>query len=196
MNQIRLYVIIAAIIFGIIAEFLWRRKHKRKLFDISKAVKIGELLFESKSKEFEEFVHLFSGNKSEFSIQYESDFEDMGLTIADVTLLDLLAYFGDNKNEMLIIDWRGEENEGEIQAFCEEKLNRIITWSSVNKLRDQTETITLQKLFELINSDLKNIGYQLIFSNRSNDSYEIFVTTNSNFRTIQSIDKTLFVEKK
>lgn len=176
------------VIILIVSEVLWRRKNRFKKED---AIEIGKLLFDDKAAAFEEYVKLFASDKKQFNIRYSDTFEDTGLELEDLKFIDLITSFGIFENKILIIDWRGEENEGEIQKFCEEKIGRRITWTNVNRLLDKSRNNTDQ-LLKSINKDLNENNYQLVSMNRSNDSFELSAVSLENLMAIKKIKKDLF----
>jgi len=165
---------------------------KSSKFNLDIALKIGDLLFKDDSDEFRKYVNLFVNEKEKFKEKYESDFEEIGIEFNDIKLLDLVIQFGVDANKILIIDWRGEENDGEVQDFCEEILKCKIDWEEVNQFKVKERESDVLVLFEKINADLSQLGYTLIFSTNSNDSYEIGVTKIENFDKIKMIKKDLF----
>jgi hypothetical protein len=150
-------------------------------------------LFDDKAGGFQEYMNLFASDKKQFNIKYSDTFEDTGLELEDLKLIDLITSFGVFENKILIIDWRGEENEGEIQKFCEEKTGRKIEWNNVSRLLDKSRNNTDQ-LLKSINKDLNENNYQLVFMNRSNDSFELSAVTLENLMSIKKIKKDLFKE--
>jgi len=188
--NVKFIIIGIAIVVLFVSEFLWRKKSSK--FNLDIALKIGDLLFKDDSDEFRKYVNLFVNEKEKFKEKYESDFEEIGIEFNDIKLLDLVIQFGVDANKILIIDWRGEENDGEVQDFCEEILKCKIDWEEVNQFKVKERESDVLVLFEKINADLSQLGYTLIFSTNSNDSYEIGVTKIENFDKIKMIKKDLF----
>lgn len=179
--------IIVGIGLVIILEILWRKKHR---FDINKTIQIGKLLFESKRTRFEEYVNTYKTNKHNFKMIYVDDFSGID-DIKEMTSLDFILLFGDYADEILTIDWRGEENEGEIQKWCEEKLGHPVNWTQVENFRKEENNTSIESLIKTINSDLNQINYSLIVFDSANDSFELAVISNKNLKTIKELNKKL-----
>lgn len=189
--SMKLYMIVAGIIILILFEIIKRRKNK---FNEKQAKELGKLLFADKGAQFEKYVSLYANDKTAFKMTYGEVFDDWGIELKDIKLIDLIISFGEMEEKILIIDWRGEENEGEIQAFCEKILGRSIIWDSVKELKDASRN-NAHQLLENINKDLSKINHQLIFMNTSNDSYELTVVSKENLLAIKKNGKGLFRTK-
>lgn len=185
--EIKLYLTILLIIVVLAIEWLWRRKNA---FNQEEAVAIGKLLFEEHAADFEILVGWFVKDKKQFELLYGELFDDMGMAVKDIRLLDLLRAFGIEREKILVIDWRGEENEGEIQKFCEEQIGRSIAWTHVQQLENISRTNTAG-LFKAIQKDLIPNRYQLAFMDSGNDSYELMVLRMETFNAVQALNKKL-----
>jgi hypothetical protein len=108
-----------------------------------------------------------------------------------MSLLDFILLFGDHEDEILTIDWRGEENEGEIQKWCEEKLGYNVNWDKVKQLKAGNIKVSIEKLIQVINNDLNTINYNLIVFDSANDSFELAVISTENLNILVKLNKSL-----
>ena len=98
--------------------------------------------------------------------------------------IDVFYNFMDDKNQVLTIDWKGEENEGEIETFIESLNHEQIKWTKVNELRagqlkrKYSDDKFIIKLLRSIDIDLQNINTRLLFLNIDGDSY-VFTTVDT-----------------
>jgi len=185
--MVKLLIFIGGIILVIILEFLWRRKHGLNIY---KAEQIGKVLFESKQLRFEEYTKTYKTNKHNFDMIYGEDVSGVGKP-EKMSLLDFILLFGDHEDEILTIDWRGEENEEEIQSWCEEKLGYNVDWYLVKQLKAKSIKVSIEKLIQAINNDLNKINSNLIVFDSANDSFELAVISTENLNKLIMLDKHL-----
>ena len=84
-----------------------------------------------------------------------------------------------------------------IYSICGIVIIILIVFFSMKEKNKQTKISfeTAINISRLLFNDLKKNNYQLIFSNRFNDSYEIAVVTIDKFKKIQQLQPDLFKEK-
>ena len=152
-------------------------------FDIKQ---VGHLLFPDFKAEFENYITLYSENKKEFFKKYnEYQTED-----ADLTELNLIQSFGNMKDKLGFIDWKGEENELEIDEYIEGQVQKGIVWTNSNLLRKsisvdkQRDGKFIVKLFQAIDKDLQLINFRLVFLNMGWDAYIFLPVTQQTFDKI------------
>lgn len=184
--MIKLIIFIVAVILVIVFEFIWRRKHR---LDISKAEVIGALIFERKKQAFTEFVNLYKTNRHNFKMIYADEFS--GINIDKMTLVDFFILFGIGVDDVLVIDWRGEENDGEILEWCEQKAGKRIPWNEVSTLRRRYKKIEVEDLLKAINKDLNQDDLNLVTLKTTNDAYELLILSSQNLMELESIEKNL-----
>ena len=182
--SVKWVIVLAVAIIGLIAEVIWRRKNR---FSTKKALETGKLLFNN-FKEFKGYITLYSTDIEQFKLLYEDSFAEIGLNVEKAQLLDLLLDFGIERNEILSLDWRGEENEGETQEFIEQQIGTTITWNVTSKL---PESVEISQKLKAINQDLKAKGYRLIVFNTDSDAFEISAISNENFATLLALNNSL-----
>jgi hypothetical protein len=101
--------------------------------------------------------------------------------------IDLFQAFMVDKGQVINIDWSGEENEGEIEAFIESITQEKITWTKTNDLREKQKAKEdssdkfVMKLLKAIDADLKNINFRLLFLKTDGDSYSFTTVDNETF---------------
>src|SRR4051812_49326423 len=94
-----------------------KRKVKTSLLDP------GKWLFPNDATAWEAFYNSFVDNKKMFLSQNSSLLENYdNFDLNNLQPLEVLYIFGDAKGLIAMTDWRGEENEREV----EESLNKII----------------------------------------------------------------------
>ncbi|WP_143785980.1 DUF6630 family protein [Ohtaekwangia koreensis] len=142
-------------------------------------MQIGKLLFQDYLDEFESYFNLYLHEKEEFIRRYSvmllKNNEDAKLK--DISPLEVIYAFADNKGIVHITDWRGEENENEIQDFIDTRVLNKPSWTNVDTLRrgvdgekqrDDKFTIDLLKA---VDKDLLELNRKLIFFNLGWDAY-------------------------
>jgi hypothetical protein len=150
------------IILAFIGIFEWRQKIKQKQKD-------------------KDFLSIAKTIRPTFKTEIDSFFK----SFKDGTKpIDLFYNFMEDKNQVLTVDWRGEENEGEIETFIESLNQEQIEWTKVNELiegqlkRKVSDDKFIIKLFKSIDMDLQNINTRLLFLNIDGDSY-VFTTVDT-----------------
>lgn len=143
----------------------------------SQYLDLGKLLFKNYTNDFEIFynAYLKADNKN-------------------LRPIEALHEFADKKGLSLIIDWKGEENEGETQDFINSQIDETISWINTTKLREKnTEDAArdgkfIIRLFKAIDKDLKEINKKLLFFDLGTDSYIFAVTNTTTFKDITKIE--------
>jgi hypothetical protein len=104
--------------------------------------------------------------------------------------IDLFYNFMDDKNQVLTIDWKGEENEGEIETFIELLNQEQIKWTKVNELRTSqrkrkvSDDKFIIKLLKSVDMDLQNINTRLLFLNTDGDSYAFTTVDTGTYKKV------------
>ena len=185
------WLIYPLIILGLLGFIYWindeSKKELKNKKDTSQLFNIGLLIFQNHKEEFQTFYGIFQKDKKKFIT--ENDILDYDFNT--LKPIDVLYLFGESKNLVQIIDWRGEENEMEIEEFIEYNIiKKAITWSNSAKLRNNI-SIAKQRngkfiidLFKAINYDLKPINQKLLFFELGNDAYFF---TSVDFNTFDKI---------
>ncbi len=188
----RAWQIIVSIIL-IIASLVYLIRDKQKQGkDKSEFLQIGKLLFQDYLDEFESYFNLYLHEKEEFIRRYSvmllKNNEDAKLK--DISPLEVIYAFADNKGIVHITDWRGEENENENQEFIDTRVSNKPGWINVNTLRkgvdgrkqrDDKFTIDLLKA---IDKDLLELNRKLVFFNLGWDAYVYTVVDLVDFQAI------------
>jgi hypothetical protein len=140
--------------------------------------KIGNMVFINYDNEFKAFHDLYLNSKKNFHMQAaDLLINGEGFDLKNLQPAELLYLFANSKKLAQIIDWRGEENEGEILEFIEQLSEQRIAWTNTTPLRaglsevEQRDGKFIIKLFRSINKDLKAVGYQLMFFDLQWDAY-------------------------
>ena len=99
-------------------------------------IEIGTILFSGLKKEFETFFKTFLKDKNTFLTENEVLLEDYdNFELDKLKPIEVIYIFGDSKGKLWMTDWRGEENEREIELFLEDKLQIKTDWKNVNEKR-------------------------------------------------------------
>jgi len=194
-------IAIAAVIFVplIIAAILSEISEKKEARNKQIALRqIGKQIFSNYNDEFEDFHHSYLHNKylhnkKKFSTQAAQLLKnDEVFDVKNLQPAELLYIFASSKNLAQIIDWRGEENEGEIEKFIEQMLKQKPLWANTSELRmnesEQQNDKFIIKLFRSINKDLKAIGYKLLFFDLKWDSYVYMIIPTKVFEQSKGIE--------
>ena len=151
----------------------------------------GQLLFPNHKPEFGKFFNSFINDKTKFISEYDELLQDYdNFEIEKLKAIEVLYIFGDGKKQLRMIDWRGEENEKEIEAFIEKRLKQKVTWTNAAKFRtdnakaDQRDGGFVIDLFKQIDKDLQLINQRLIFFSLSWDAYVFTTISTKSFEQI------------
>jgi hypothetical protein len=162
-------------------------------------IKSKKELARRKSQYLELGKLLFRNHTNEFDVFYASYLkDDNGKSSQNPRPIDALHEFADKKGLSLIIDWKGEENEGEIQDFINAQTGKTVSWTNTTKLREgNTDKATrdgkfIIRLFKAIDKDLKAINKMLLFFELGTDAYICTVTDTTTFRGITKIESKHF----
>lgn len=173
-------VIIAAIVFVVVSVYrVIKAKGAGKLpVKPSDYLEIGQLLFPKYKSEFENFFRLFVSDKAKFLSAHDELLQDYNnVELEELKAIEALYIFGDSKKQLWLTDWRGEENEKEIESFIMKMLNQKVTWNNVSKFRADNVSESKRDgefvidLFKEADKDLRQIGQRLIFFSLGWDSY-------------------------
>ena len=131
---------------------------------------------------------IFAGYPNEFAEYYQQCMA--GKKKKDP--IEVLCEFADARAQIQVIDWRGEDNEGEIEEFIEALLKRKVDWPNTSVLRagstmdEEEEGEFIVDLFKAIDKDLKKAGQRLLFLGLG-DSYEYTVVDAKAFGVIRKM---------
>lgn len=112
--------------------------------------------------------------------------------------IQIIYIFGDNKGKLWMTDWRGEENESEIEYFLEDKLKIKTDWKNANEIRKGVDEKRKRDgkfiidLLKTIDQDLASLNRRLIFLDLGWDAYVYTVVDQVSYKTINNKFKTLF----
>ena len=180
-------IIFAAIILILIFayQFIKANSGTKLLTSNSNYLEIGLLLFPNHKNEFESFFNSFTASKAKFISDYDELLQDYdNFELEKLKAIEVLYIFGDSKKQLWLTDWKGEENEKEIETFVEKHLNQKITWTNASKFRsdnaktDQRDGNFVIDLFKQADKDLQQINRRLIFFSLGWDAY-VFTTVDT-----------------
>ncbi|MCO4293172.1 hypothetical protein NF867_09875 [Solitalea sp. MAHUQ-68] len=171
----------------IILKYLERAEKKRGKND-SDLLRIGKLIFQNHKEEFDSFYNLYLHDKKKFSAQKELQ----GFDLENLRPIDVLSIFGESKNLVHLIDWRGEEDEDKIETHIEENiLKEKHNWTNTNKLRLGVVSDEKQRngkfiidLFKSVDKDLQTINQRIIFLDLGSDAYAYMTVDSKTFDEI------------
>ncbi|MFD2823964.1 hypothetical protein ACFS5M_09800 [Lacinutrix iliipiscaria] len=173
----------------------FKNSSKSPINDKDDFIKIAKILYPEYADDIENCFQLFVDNTSKFEENYSELINDFYITPGESTLIDLLYAYGDSKNKVVYIDWRGEENKGEIEEYITDILNTEVDFSETENFRskskdlDQRDGEFILELFNKINEDLNKEGMTLAFFNIEWDAYGFTIISLENFAKIKTIKK-------
>jgi len=176
-----------------------RSGRKRKKLTNDELVEVGKFLFPNYLSDFQIFISSFLHNKAKFISENKvlllsyDNFE-----MNKLKPIDVIYIFGDSKKLLNLTDWRGEENESEIEIFLEENFQISSDWKNTIKLRkasdedDQYEEGFIIDLFKAIDKDLKPLHKRLVFLDLGWDSYSYTIVKQSSHKILTERFGSLF----
>lgn len=154
-------------------------------------IDIGTILFSGLKTDFETFFNTFLKDKKTFLTENEVLLEDYdNFELDKLKPIEVIYIFGDSKRKLWMTDWRGEENESEIENFLEDKLQVKTDWKNVKEIRKgvdeekQRDGNFIIDLLKTIDKDLEPLNKRLIFLDLGWDAYVYTVVDQVSFKTI------------
>lgn len=186
-------IIAGAILLGAIIRYEW--KTKRKKGEQKPAYEsIGQLIFSDQADEFSAFYNLYLHDNQQFLVQYaELLKENDDFDLEALEPMDALYLFADAKQLVEIIDWRGEENEYEVETFVEGLIGQTPAWTYTSAYRDSSSKARRRDgrsaidLFRSVDKDLQAIHRRLLFFELNGDAYTFTVVPSAKFDKITSL---------
>ena len=176
------WIVFTLAFFVLLSLIYIMRDRKKSIENDSQLEKIGMLIFPDYKDEFKKFYSLYLQDPKQFLAQEELQEFDLG----NIRPIDVLYLFGEIKSLVHLIDWRGEEDEDEIETYLENNhLKHKHTWTNTSKLRvgvseeKQRNGKFIITLFKSIDKDLQTINKQLIFLDLGSDAYA-YTTVDTN----------------
>lgn len=190
-------VILTIIIVGIIQVF--QNKKGNLLINNTDLLEAGQLLFPALKTDFEILFKSFLKDKKTFLIDNQELLENYdNFELDKLKSIEVIYIFGDSKKKLWMTDWRGEENEREIENFIENKLKIKSDWTKTIELRKgydkekQRDGKFIIDLLKTIDKDLDTLSKKLIFLDLGWDAYVYTVVDQDSFKTITDKFGTLF----
>ena len=185
------------IIVGAIQAF--RNKKRNLLVNSTDLLETGQLLFPELKTDFEFFFNSFLNDKKTFLGDNQELLENYdNFELDKLKPIEVIYIFGDCKEKLWMTDWRGEENEKEIENFLEDKLKIKTDWRNVNEIRKgvdekrQRDGKFIIDLLKTIDKDLETLNKRLIFLDLGWDAYVYTVVDQVSYKTITDKFGTLF----
>jgi hypothetical protein len=171
------------------------RKHKKKTTlrktSQEEFIEIGQYLFADSYTDFATFLNSFLNDKKTFLVENKELLEEYdNFELDKLKASEVVYIFGDSKQKLNLTDWRGEENEREIENFLKDKLHIKTDWKKVNELRKgvdeekQRDGEFIMDLLKTIDKDLAPLNKRLIFFDIGWDAYVYTVVDLTSFKTI------------
>lgn len=184
-----LLLIALTVLLGITRLKKLRKMEMTEFVEKARLLELGKLVYSSEVAEYELFFKAYITDEEKFSIEHLALMEENG--IDELEPLDVCYLFGCHKDLVGYIDWKGEENMGEVEALIENQIKEIkIKWSMVKKFRelnfnrDQRDGNYIIDLFKEADKDLALLELQLLFFDLGSDGYAFKVVSSSNFKKI------------
>ncbi len=182
------FMLIALVVLSVVYLVRYEIRSKKDMVrKRSQYMEFGMLIFKDHINDFEVFYNAFLATES-------------NVTSQRVLPIEVMQDFADKKGLSLMVDWRGEEDTGEIEIFINSHIDKILEWTNTQKLRAQhskKETHDgrfIIKLFKAIDADLKEIHKKILFFDLGNDAYYFIVTDEAIFHTVTKIESKDFME--
>ncbi|MFT2011470.1 hypothetical protein ACMA1I_22550 [Pontibacter sp. 13R65] len=182
-------LIIFLVVFLVISGFQLYKKKRVSADNKVDFLEIGKLIYQKHQKEFAIFFNLYQKNKKDFKEQEADLLEESG--IENPTPLEATYLFGSGRELLGYIDWRGEENENEVEEYVQEQLaGQEINWTYTKAIRktsigkDQGDGIFIISLFKEVDKDLNLLNKKLLFFDLGFDAYAFAVVDKITFDQI------------
>ena len=186
----------------IIEDKIEKKKNNEKTFikvSQEKLINIADYLFTENKTEFIAFFNSFLKNRKKFLYENRELLTEYGnFELHKIREIEVIYIFGHSKQKLLQTDWRGEEDEREIEYFLKEKLQVKSDWKNVNELRkkfekrEQRDGKFIVELLKNIDKDLESTNKKLIFFNLDWDAYVYGVVDKTSYKTISEKFGTFF----
>jgi hypothetical protein len=162
-------------------------------------IEIGPFLFSELSNDYTTFIRSYLTDKKTFLNENKKLLEEYdNFEMEKLKPIEVIYIFGDSKGKLWMTDWRGEENETEIEQFFEDKLQIKTDWKNVTDIRKGLEEEKQRDgkfIIDLLNTfdkDLETLNKRLIFLNLGWDAYVYTVIDQVSYKTITDKFGTLF----
>ncbi|UII24890.1 hypothetical protein LVD15_16450 [Fulvivirga maritima] len=155
---------------------IFRIFRNRKMNPKELCLQLGKRLYHTHSVEFQDYYEEYLEDLGEFKDMYfdvyeEFDFKRLGP-------FEVLYAYGAHYEHAYYIDWRGEENEKEVESYVEQTFPKVkFSWSATETLRSEYSASNLRdgnfiiKLFKAVDEDIRRQGYALLFFTIDADGY-------------------------
>ncbi|WP_184550392.1 DUF6630 family protein [Mucilaginibacter sp. FT3.2] len=173
-TTLSIVVLVFIIVFALVFEVLKKKKDRKEKANFWE---IGEMTFPAYREEFCDFYKSYLGGPKMFVTRHARLLKDAdSFAPKKLKPIDIFYLFADSKKLVKVVDWRGEENKGEIEEFIDQLLTRENTWTNVSKLRvclnaENRSGNFIVDLFKAVDIDLKVIGRRLVFFELGGDAY-------------------------
>ena len=162
----------------------------RKLNE-SELIEIGQYLFPDCLSDYTTFITSYLRDKKTFL----SENIDLLLNYNNFELdklkpIEVIYIFGDKKQKLILTDWRGEENESEIESLLDDRLQIKTEWKNVKKQRatvdekKQGDGEFILDLLKTIDEDLKPLNKRLVFFDLGWDAYVYGVVDHTSYESL------------
>lgn len=183
-GQWLIYMLVILVIASLI--YLYKDNRKNVKSD-SELLRIGMLIFQNHKEEFASFYNLYLHDRKKFAAQKEL----LEFDLENLKPIDVLYIFGESKNLVHLIDWRGEEEEEKIETYIEDNiLKGKHTWTNTSQLRvgvsekKQRNGKFIVDLFKSVDKDLQTIDQRIIFFDLGSDAYAYTTVDSKTFGDI------------
>ncbi|MBS1662798.1 MAG: hypothetical protein JST68_17265 [Bacteroidetes bacterium] len=172
----------------LLAAFVYERKDKKKKANSKdNLAEAGKLLFPDAVEKYVAYYNLYLQDRKKFTASLPNDWAAADLS--EIEPIDVLFLFADSRSQAGVIDWKGEENEGEVEESIDQILGTKTAWTATTALRSQTQKAPrdgefILELFAAIDKDLQAIDKKLLFFNTNSDSYAYTVVNTSVYKTV------------
>ncbi len=172
-------IFIIIVVSAVLYDYLEKKKNAREKTGL---LNVGEQLFANCNDEFAGFYNLYLSDQKKFITRNKKLLKDAEWPDSkNLKPIEVLYLFADAKKLVYLVDWKGEDDEKEIEQFIEELLKQEITWENTSKLRAGLVAGTRRdgkfiiELFKSADKDVQKINHRLIFFDLGWDAYAFTV---------------------
>lgn len=187
-------IAIVSLLILIIALFGRKIKGGNKRESNRDYLHIGQLVFDRYADAFVAFYHLYQENPAQFSSTYAALLKEVGvMDVSKMTPYEVVYAFARSKNLVESLDWRGEEEVGELQEYAEKIISKKCEWNNTSALykayrkEDRRDGIFVIDLFTAVDEDLQEAGYRILFLDQGTDAYVFTVTKSDVYEKLKDM---------
>ncbi|PML77492.1 hypothetical protein BCT69_19605 [Enterovibrio norvegicus] len=167
--------------------------------DLDYIIKISKILLNEKFENFQSCLMLLTEKPEEYEAKGLSDKYDFSPDDIDEEYVaeEFFEEFCQTENLTLIIDWSGEDDEGQLDYFISSRMNEmgvgnvdlsiVKEWDASVSLSDYAKGEYIVEKFKVLSSYIDSKYLKLVFINNGGDCYMPFIVSVSDFIDLKKI---------